>query len=1405
MSSLVGQVNEAEITIDDNLVSALLDTGANISTVSQGFFTKMYPDAIIKPLEDFKLDIKCAGDQSLPYIGYVEVDVGIPRVVDPISCLLLVTYDTQYGAKVPVILGTNVLEPLMTATEKMHGPLYHHNVHMPDAVYFSFRCMKLQSIALHKSSGQLCVVKCAMASKVIIPENTSMIIQGQLDKKVCSNTQLGITQPCAQSMLPDGVSVTPILIDGSSTILPIEISNLTQGPVAINSNAILCQVQSCQLELDSQTVSESDQPTKPSKSALELVDLSPANLTAEEKFIATKLVSDFEDVFSTNDMDVGLTSLVKHNIHLNNYTPFKQRYRKIPPAMFAEVQQHIKQLLEAKIIRHSQSSWASNIVLVRKKDSSLRVCVDYRQLNLRTVKDAYALPRIDDILEGLGGNLFYSVLDMRKGYHQVELQEDHTALTAFTLGPLGFFEYNRLPLGLSNAPATYQRLMEQIMQDIIMDGHRFCQIYLDDVIVVSKSFEEHIKHLTMILERIRSAGMKLSPKKCHLFRDKVRYVGHIVSAAGIEADPDKIEKVRNWPTPADADATRTFLGFSGYYRKFIKDYAKIAKPLNEILQDIRGKRKSRRRKLEDPDRKFKWEEAQQQAFDTLKHCLTSPPILTYPDYDKPFTLHTDASMNGLGAILYQEVDGYERVIAFASRGLSKSERNYPVHKLEFLALKWAITKKFSDYLIGNSFVVFTDNNPLTYVLRNAKLDATGHRWMAALSAYNFTIQYKSGKANSDADGLSRLPLKESTGFTEIQKETIRTLCGMQVVQPYIETLCMAANDVPGDIDLYSDIVPQDWRVHQRRDPIIGQFVQAVTNKLKPTAANITTKEGNVLLREFQKLVVQRGALYRKITDGDVDVFQLVLPSAFRKIAMRCAHNDMGHFGRERSTDVLRQRVYWPNMIADMQQWIRSCERCIRRKTPIDARAPLVSIHTTQPLELVCMDYLSLEMSKGGYQNILVISDHFTKLAIAIPTKNQTAKTTAEALFNGFIVSYGLPLRLHSDQGANFESQIISELCKLTGIAKTRTTPYHPMGNGIVERFNRTLLNMLGTLDPSQKSDWKSAIAPLVHAYNCTRHDSTGFTPYELMFGRRPRLAIDAVLGLIGELEQPQEYSEYIEKLKTRLDHAYNLASNAAKSSQQKQKLNYDKRERGAVVRTGDRVLVKIVAYDGKHKISDRWESDVYVIQDQPNQEVPVYIVRKEMGDHSTRTLHRNLLLPIGSLPLDGTDIPATVDTVVTAGDIGNSIEIEPEDTVSDEGDTSENDDYIFVVNEPDILEDQTSMKVVNGDAVEQTPLAPILTAPLVETVVVPFVDAPVQPDIVDPTVHGEQPIIVQSQTRKPVPAPRRSTRNKTKPKWMESGEFVQSQVATPSRHEQLNSNQALEFMKLLVMMNQSDN
>jgi len=925
---------------------------------------------------------------------------------------------------------------------------------------------------------------------------------------------------------------------------------------------------------------------------------------------------------------------VRHRIDLTDDTPFKQKHRRIPPAMIDEVRGHLQQLLASGIIRKSYSPWASNVVLARKKDNSLRMCVDYRQLNQRTIKDSYALPRIEEILDSLSGAKYFTVLDMKSGYHQVEIEETHKQRTAFTVGPLGFYEFNRLPFGLANAPATYQRLMEECLGDLHL---KMCFIYLDDLIIFSSTYEEHMERLEKVFGKLRECGLKLSPKKCSFLQKRVKFVGHIVSEDGIETDPEKIEKVVHWPTPTTPNLVRQFLGFAGYYRRFVKDFSKIVKPLNEVMPDpTKSKKGAKKTKVA---REWKWGPEQETAFQSVKQLLSSPPVLGYADYSSPFELHTDASGCGLGAVVYQIQDGKPCVICYASRGLSKSERNYPAHKLEFLALKWAICDKFQDYLYGHKFSVLTDNNPLTYVLTSAKLDATGHRWLSALSTFNFDIKYRPGKSNADADGLSRLPelFGNNSSRSEISVRSVQAICESITPTSYVESLCFSTSVLDGDHDVdisgqqIHSFTADDWMKFQEKDPMLHSWMKYVRDGKRPIKHMLpVTSENRAMLRTFDKLKLEAGVLHREVTVDEHSICQLVLPRDYIPRALTELHNNFGHPGRDRMLSLLRDRCYWPGMKEDVEAWIQNCGRCLRRKTPTNIRAPLVNITTTHPLELVCMDYLTLETSKGGYSNILVITDHFTRYAQAIPTRNQTAKTTAEAFLNNFVVHYGLPKRIHADQGGCFESNILKELCLLTGIQKSRTTPYHPMGNGQCERFNRTLLSMLGTLEQDEKTNWKSFLGPLVHAYNCTRHETTGQAPFFLMFGRDPRLPIDLAFGIERDTRK-EPVTSYAKNLRERLQKSYELASSAAKDAQRSQKKHYDIKVRGADIQRGDRILVKIVAFDGKHKLADKWEEDVYVVLDQPNIDIPVFVVQREDGTGKKRTVHRNLLLPIGAM------------------------------------------------------------------------------------------------------------------------------------------------------------------------------
>ncbi len=514
--------------------------------------------------------------------------------------------------------------------------------------------------------------------------------------------------------------------------------------------------------------------------------------------------------------------------------------------------------------------------------------------------------------------------------------------------------------------------------------------------------------------------------------------------------------------------------------RFVEGYSRIVKPLNALLQgefSTRQSSSSHRVKGKAQSLSGKWDDECQVAFDAIIQKLITAPVLGFADWKLPYILHTDASVNGLGAALYQVQDGKTRVIAYASRGMSKSEKNYPVHKLEYLALKWAVCEKFHDFLYGTKFTVLTDNNPLVYVLTTARLDAAGHRWLAALSMYDFDIKYRVGKTNVDADGLSRRPQEPliddaetiqideriasllskaecaATEFEKFGQEGIKAVClrhsvscemhtsqlceegdsleGRVIPNPAVEMLLCDEDVVPDDlIDPESwpgqttlpSMTPADWYKLQREDVAIRRVISLVESGETLTHADRLneSKEVSLMPRERPRLSLLDGVLYRMVSDQYGQKYgQLVVPHSFRDRALEGVHDETGHMGYERTLELARARFYWPKMAEYVERKCRTCERCIKRKSRTQRAAELVNIKAYAPLELVCIDYLSLEPDSSDTRNILVITDYFTKFSWAFPTKDQTAKTVASVLWENLICHFGFPKRIHSDQGANF--------------------------------------------------------------------------------------------------------------------------------------------------------------------------------------------------------------------------------------------------------------------------------------------------------------------------------------------------------------------------------------------------
>ena len=1266
VSEMVGMANEGEVIVDGQYkVTCLLDSGAQITTVSDVYYRDKLSHLDLIPLEEMfpdcqdGLKIESASGQHVPYLGCVALDMGFEEAsagcdykqVVPV----LVVPQTQYTAKVPFVIGTNILRECYNQCKGLHGTQL-QKVKVSDGWRMAYQALRMST--RYENSEGTCGLAKLTSSKCVLPPGETTEVTAIVHTAGGGPELVAYTDWTTGNQLPPGVVLEPTLIQcshqNSTARVPVILTNLTEEPVLLARHSVLCELQvvdeivqeqkkiPTQVMHGSEILTEEAAPEEESLRYFKLqpdseyhIDLRDSPISDGQCEEVRKVLRKWSHVFAKNSLDLGNSHIAQHEIHLTDHKPFREAHRRIPPHLLEEVREHLRKLLHMGVIRPSFSPWSSEMVFVRKKNGDLRLCTDWRKLNNRTIKDSFPLPRIEEIFDVLhGANLFCS-LDLQLGYNQLDIKEEHKQFTAFSAGSLGFYEHNKMGYGLCNSPGTFQRAMIACLDGLHM---RICIIFIDDILVFGCGFEEELERLEKVLSRLDANGFKLKPSKCHFFKPRVQYLGHVLSEQGIEPDPAKLSTVRDWPTPTCEAEVRSFVGFAGYYRRFVKGFSQIAKPLHDLLV---GAPQTRSRNPK-PSANWHWGDKEQQAFDTLKRRLTQEPVvLSFPKFDGDlFEVHIDASSEGLGAVLYQKDGKERRVVSYASRGLQAAEKNYPAHKLEFLALKWAVTEKFHEYLYGQKhFQVRTDNNPLTYVMTTAKLDATGHRWLQSLSNYNFEIVYKPGVSNVDADSLSRRPpgydeLKDVVRDEQWARDaqvcagpSLKAMADMSVIdfEGYAGSIPAGVGAIPAPEPEPCDL--NSWWGWQQKDPVVGRVMVLKSRAQRHPGSKPNTKtetpEVRRWLSHWKNLELKNGVLCHRIELDGEQHFQIVVPEAKRSEVLQALHDEMGHLGQDRTLDLVRRRYFWCDLRADVKDYVEKCGRCIRRKQLPRVATPLVNIQTSAPLELVCMDFLTVKPPSGGFSKILVITDHFTKYAIAVPTRNELAVTTAKALFDHFVVHYAFPLRLHSDQGRNFESKVIQQLCKLAGVEKSRTTPYHPQGDGQTERFNRTLLDMLGTLNDQRKSQWHKYVPALVHAYNCTRHSTTGYAPYFLMFGRHPTLAVDVALG---SAQKESGKGAYVQELGERLKYAYDLVKQKTRQNAGRGKKHYDKKVKYASVAVGDRVLLRNM--EPASKLDDRWEKEVYQVVSQPNPDIPVYVVEPVSGVGRQRVLHRNLLLPV---------------------------------------------------------------------------------------------------------------------------------------------------------------------------------
>ena len=903
-------------------------------------------------------------------------------------------------------------------------------------------------------------------------------------------------------------------------------------------------------------------------------------LTLDQKKSLLRLLRSKRQIWANNNVTPKGTKQVKCTINTGDNPPIADKPRRVAPAYRLWLRKHIKELLEAKLIEPSQSPWASPIVIVPKKEGELRLAIDYRKLNTSTKKDAYPLPRIDDTLDAIGNSTYLTTLDLASGYYQIPMAEEDKEKTAFITHE-GLFHFNRMPFGIANAPSIYQRFMDATLAGL---KWQCCLVYIDDIIIFSKSFEEHVTDIGRVFDRLINTGLTLKSKKCNICCNKVHFLGHIITPDGIQVDPAKTAAIDRWPVPKDVKEARAFYGLASYYRKFIKNFASIAAPISSLFKK---------------DDQFHWEPKQQIAFDTLKHLLVNAPILAMPNFEKPedfsFKIETDASDIGIGAVLSQNnpETNNGNVIAYASRQLSPAEIKYHTREKEALAIIWACDI-FRSYLIGAPFKVVTDHASLLWM--NDADKGRIARWSLKMSEFSYKLIHKAGKQNGNADALSRTPLPDDKEYDpeanveyvskistktpkepEDNKESFIVINDDPLSQPletpeiYVATdikeIAPPANKIPYVDLLASSTYIDDLRTMQQNDLEIGPIYRFIKENKLPENAKLATKLTKSA-KKYYKLNENQILMHitKKENPGQIAYERTVIvaPKLIREGLLKHAHKHelSGHQGRAKTYLQIRKRFTWPHMFKDIKKFIHKCLRCALSKRQQSSwyGGGLQPIIPKGAFEQIHMDLVGpLPKTERGNVYLLVIIDHFTKWAEVLPIPNKEADTVINGIWKTIITRHGIPRRLSSDQGPEFVNNLIRRLGERLNVTFGQTTPYHPQANGVVERLNQTLIDSLRTFVYDRVGTWDEHIDSVTFAYRTSEHSATKETPFYLLYGREPTLPLDIIYSTPERITA--DIKTYKTHLTVNLQHAHNIVKRHLRMAAKTNKRTFDKRNK----------------------------------------------------------------------------------------------------------------------------------------------------------------------------------------------------------------------------------------------------
>jgi transposase InsO family protein len=708
--------------------------------------------------------------------------------------------------------------------------------------------------------------------------------------------------------------------------------------------------------------------------------------------------------------------------------------------------------LETNKIRPSKSPYGAPVLFVKKKNGDLRLCVDYRALNKLTIKNNYPLPRIDDCFDRLAGMKYFSKIDFTSGYHQCRIAENDIHKTAFRTR-YGHYEFMVLPFGLCNAPATFQRLMHEIFWEFL---DQFLVIYLDDIIVFSKTEEEHLEHLRKVFEVIRKNQLYIQPEKCEFLAERVEFLGHFISADGIEMDPKKVQTIVDWPPLRNRQEVMSFLGLANYYRRFVPAFSAIAKPISDLL----SKKTT-----------WQWGQSQEDAFQKLKTAITTAPVLRLPEPELRFTVTTDASDTAVGAVLTQQFSNtkFDHPIAYHSRKLKPAEINYPTWAKELLAIVDAL-RTWRPYLDGQKFTIVTDHQALIHFNNQPKISRHQARWLELMQEFDYDLVYKSGTTNRVADPLSRRPYELNLVVEIKLKDDIKTK------------------------------FQQGYKSDKELSPLFTAL-QEKEKENKPLPKSLLPKIKHYKLHDELLFFCPLGTEFRRVVVPQYDNLRNTILHDYHDVSTA------GHLGIDKTYEAIQREYYWKNMSRDIRRYVVTCDVCQRNKPRQHSDYGLL-----QPLpiptrnwEQISMDFIvQLPESSSGYDAIMVCIDRLSKMMHCIPLHtNATAEDVSKLYMAHIFRLHGLPKVIVSDRDAKFVGHFWKAFHKILGTKLNMSTAYHPQTDGQTERANRTLEQMLRNFVNYQQDNWDELLPLVEFGYNNHISASTKRTPFEANYGFHP--------------------------------------------------------------------------------------------------------------------------------------------------------------------------------------------------------------------------------------------------------------------------------------------------------------